>query len=416
MKIFTCLNCCLCQNPFSATSKETSSPMLFKCGTVVCNECWKEEMARGKALWKHRCSIADKCKMSNFPAYFLIDLLSNESLELSSTENGYILKKEIQLPECPICQEEYSVDSLERQPFRLWCNHMVCNGCFEKTSTQVAGPNGTRYTYKCPICQKADPYLLSSGNLENCMKVFLQELPTLTEQLKEQQTRQSTQRSETCAECDESFTLKQMFECDDCKKRICGACCYRRHRTHKVVDLLEEERSKMLQETKKSLDIQINAYEKIFRHFHQKLIEEVQQLGQNLLNDVAKLDNETFNVIAVKTKELRKLGEQFETFSEDYLPHLRKFDTQVSKLLKSTLPKTSIPKVPKEPFAFLRPKKVPEENNRYPRLSQGVQISPNTTVYPSPYYNMSMPYLRETPQPHGSPFTNIIEAGFVHFG
>ncbi|CAJ0953974.1 unnamed protein product, partial [Mesorhabditis belari] len=356
----------------SATSKETSSPMLFKCGTVVCNECWKEEMARGKALWKHRCSIADK----------------------------------------------YSVDSLERQPFRLWCNHMVCNGCFEKTSTQVAGPNGTRCTYKCPICQKADPYLLSSGNLENCMKVFLQELPTLTEQLKEQQTRQSTQlqRSETCAECDESFTLKQMFECDDCKKRICGACCYRRHRTHKVVDLLEEERSKMLQETKKSLDIQINAYEKIFRHFHQKLIEEVQQLGQNLLNDVAKLDNETFNVIAVKTKELRKLGEQFETFSEDYLPHLRKFDTQVSKLLKSTLPKTSIPKVPKEPFAFLRPKKVPEENNRYPRLSQGVQISPNTTVYPSPYYNMSMPYLRETPQPHGSPFTNIIEAGLVHFG
>ncbi|CAJ0936163.1 unnamed protein product, partial [Mesorhabditis belari] len=111
MRVFESLNCIVCKEPFARVANQPRSPRPLNCGLAMCSECFeKEKRELRKEKKNHQCGLFN-CFDNLNVAYFLIDLLSQESA-LVFTPMGYLLVKPFKIPECPICLDESWIRSL----------------------------------------------------------------------------------------------------------------------------------------------------------------------------------------------------------------------------------------------------------------------------------------------------------------
>ncbi|CAJ0950558.1 unnamed protein product, partial [Mesorhabditis belari] len=73
---------------------------------AMCIKCLAEKGNLLKENWSHQCKC-NKCYNPARPSYYIQDLLNQ--LEFDETKNGYVLVKEVTIPKCPICHEEYAM-------------------------------------------------------------------------------------------------------------------------------------------------------------------------------------------------------------------------------------------------------------------------------------------------------------------
>ncbi|CAJ0918786.1 unnamed protein product, partial [Mesorhabditis belari] len=250
MKVFESLNCFLCKKPFARIANQPRSPRILNCGLAVCHECFEMEKAKSLAtnfvahlvgsylfgnVRKHQCNYTCCYSNPNF-AYYLIDILSQEeSLALAPTKDGYVLEKPFQIPECPVCHEEYSITVEAKKSIILACNHAICTECAlnlrELNPNEVTRENEDIIT--CPLCRKGTDTKVNKA--KNLLQDFLAELESMRG---------------TCAECDKKYIVDEMLRCVDCKTEICAMCVFKNHRTHKACPLLGEKADEMFETLK----------------------------------------------------------------------------------------------------------------------------------------------------------------------
>ncbi|CAJ0949042.1 unnamed protein product, partial [Mesorhabditis belari] len=202
-KIFDSLKCTLCKAPFIPLANHQLSPRKLGCGLAMCNECFEREKA-AKKHGKHQCDH-ENCFHNTKPAHFLIDILSHDSLKLSTILGGYYLAKPFNIPNCPICGDKYSNEISGKKSFVLNCNHMICTKCYQIQEKKPTKMNEWKFTIKCPTCEfvtKSDVYT-RKDRFQN----FLDELPKMNQQF------EARLKLNHCAGCQEQNTADKMFYC-----------------------------------------------------------------------------------------------------------------------------------------------------------------------------------------------------------
>ncbi|CAJ0918771.1 unnamed protein product, partial [Mesorhabditis belari] len=248
--IFESLNCILCEEPFVPIARQPRSPRLLLCGSAMCHECFEEEKSLKQEEREHKCDYGEKCFYNPNFAYCVIDVLSQDCFTLSPILGGYLLKKPLVNPECPICHDEYE------------------------------------------------------DRRENWLQDFLNELPEMTYQLEEMN--ESGYRF--CDECKKLDIVDEMHHCKKCSLQLCGNCIYKNHRSHKAITLLQKE----------------------------ELSDGLQGFDQKLLKKKRDLTNaSTFEALMEKHKKCTELTKDLEKCSEEYMPHLRKYEKRVKELMKT---------------------------------------------------------------------------------
>ncbi|CAJ0917743.1 unnamed protein product, partial [Mesorhabditis belari] len=186
----------------------------------------------------------------------------------------------------------------------------------------------------CPICQSVCLRSKECVKKNNALKNFLRELPEMLKQIEDLEKEGKANDSKDCCEnCKKSFSFSQMFSCFDCNEKICGACAFRKHRSHTVVDLIVKEIDKIIDETSKSVSSQISCYKEIFPQLHQDLLDNISMFEKSLLSKISNIKRENIERARKESFDCRKLGDDFELISEKYLPTLREINSNLLDLL-----------------------------------------------------------------------------------
>ncbi|CAJ0953783.1 unnamed protein product, partial [Mesorhabditis belari] len=127
-----------------------------------------------------------------------------------------------------------------------------------------------------------------------------------------------------------------MFHCTKCGFEICGACAYKKHRSHEAIPLLEKQANQMLMELQEESRNVIKTYKDLVPELHKGLLEGIDIFETELLSEEDTLkDASTFADLQEKHESFTKIKSKFESSAENYLPHLRKFDGEVKQLIQS---------------------------------------------------------------------------------
>ncbi|CAJ0947499.1 unnamed protein product, partial [Mesorhabditis belari] len=334
MKVFESLNCILCEQPFVSIANQPRSPRHLNCGLAMCHECFEKEESLEKDERKHQCDSEICFDNPNF-AYFLIDVLSSDYLMLSPILGGYLLVRPFKLPECRICQEEYSHEG-EKSSRALSCNHILCTECYLKTRVKEEEveevEEGEMYTIKCPLCNGTFRDSTFGDSKRDRLQDFLKELPKMTQQLEDMG--EAGQRF--CDECAKVDSISEMFHCNECTLQLCGTCTYKKHHQHETMVLLQEEVNQVSDKLREVSNGVINTYELLFPDLHKELHGDIEGFKQKLLDKERALRNvPTFEDLKKKRDKCTKLKTDFEMCSEEYIPHLRKYGAIIKELIQS---------------------------------------------------------------------------------
>ncbi|CAJ0923764.1 unnamed protein product, partial [Mesorhabditis belari] len=311
MNVFESLNCIVCKQPFARVANQDRSPRHLYCGLAMCNECFEKE-------WR------------NF-AYFLIDVLSQEN-SLVFTPKGYLLVKPFKIPECLICQDEYSNEIEKKKSFALQCGHIICTQCFLKTRQEYY-PNN--YQNTCPTCRNVTCIVVNKQ--KDQFHDFLNELPEMTRQMEIiEAALMNAKDARSCNECHKKNIVDEMFYCRECGFEICGACAYVKHRSHEAIPLLEKQADQMLTELQQESRNVIKTYKDLVPGLHKDLLEGIDIFETKLLSKEEILkDAPNLAELREKHKSFTKIKSKFESSAEKYLPHLRRFDAEVKQLIQT---------------------------------------------------------------------------------
>ena len=132
--------------------------------------------------------------------------------------------------ECPICNEDFTLEDGDNVPRMLPCNHSLCEKCMEGILQQ--NPEGCNLL-QCPECMKKHP--APSRAVTFPQNKFL--LPLVRRK----------QRAGFCQEHNREMTL--YCKDPDCETSICTICMLKTHKSHELGDLQEhqEEQQKKLE-------------------------------------------------------------------------------------------------------------------------------------------------------------------------
>ncbi|CAJ0918492.1 unnamed protein product, partial [Mesorhabditis belari] len=330
MKVFESLNCIVCEQPFVSIANQPRSPRHLNCGLAMCHECFEKEGPLEKDERKHQCDSEVCLDNPNF-AFFLIDLLSSDALALLPILGGYLLVKPFKLPECTICQDEYSYEG-EKSSRALNCNHVLCTECYLNTRVDDEEEEEESYTIKCPLCDETFRESTFGDSKRDRLQDFLKELPKMTQQLEDMG--EAGQRF--CDECVKVDSISEMFHCNECTLQLCGTCTHKKHRQHETMVLLQEEANQISEKFREVSIGVINTYDLLFPDLHKELHGEIEGFKEKLLDKERALMNVlTFEDLKKKRDKCTKLKTDFEMCSEEYIPHLRKYDTMIKELIQS---------------------------------------------------------------------------------
>ncbi|CAJ0947497.1 unnamed protein product, partial [Mesorhabditis belari] len=366
-KIFRSLNCTKCKKPFTPTTDEPTSPQIDECGNAICKKCFDKTYANGILV----------NSPNQTTAYFLIELLSNDSLVLTIDRKGYKLVKDWKQPECVVCHEEFSPSIDSHFPCILSCRHVICIECSEiirkekKSVAQLA----------CPICAQMSAYP-EKGTMtkKNVYLEFLNELPQMIEEFEF-----SKLGLKKCIQCEESTTIDKMYGCVTCDngsnehiraagfsrrisnyliekvsdftrgpnranifKRIisprrgpiteyhvCGTCMFRGHRHHLIRELTVIEAVKMKDELGKAVTNCLHTYSKgLFPGLSEQISERIAEFEEKMLIKMKMMEEiENFEEIQRFHREFSQLMTRYEEICESFVPHLRGFEMKIMSLL-----------------------------------------------------------------------------------
>ena len=131
--------------------------------------------------------------------------------------------------ECPICNEDFTLEDGDNVPRMLPCNHSLCEKCMEGILRQ--NPEGCNLL-QCPECMKKHP--APSRAVSFPQNKFL--LPLVRRK----------QKAGFCQEHNREMTL--FCKDPDCEKSICTIFMLKEHKSHELADLqdYQEEQQKIL--------------------------------------------------------------------------------------------------------------------------------------------------------------------------
>ncbi|CAJ0918696.1 unnamed protein product, partial [Mesorhabditis belari] len=289
----------------------------------MCHECFEKEKSLKQEEREHKCDLTGLwCFYNPNFANCVIDVLSQDCFTLSPILGGYLLKKPLVNPECPICHDEYSNKDASKKAFVFDCNHIVCTECYQKRLA---------YTVACPTCN-ANSLATGENRWKNWLQDFLNELPEMTCQLEEM----NKSGYRFCDECKKLDIVDEMHHCNKCSLQLCGNCIYKNHRSHKAITLLQKEANQVSDEFRDVSILVINTYELLFPDLHKELRGDIEGFKQKLLDKERALRNvPTFEDLKKKRDKCTKLKTDFKMCSEEYIPHLRKYDTIIKELIQS---------------------------------------------------------------------------------
>ncbi|CAJ0947474.1 unnamed protein product, partial [Mesorhabditis belari] len=253
---------------------------------------------------------------------------------------------------CILCKEPFvPIARQPRSPRLLLCGSAMCHECFEKEKSLKQEEREHKCDYgekcfynpnfaycvidvlsqdcftlspilggyllmkplvnpECPICHDEYSNKVASNKengenrWKNWLQVFLDELPEMTCQLEEM----NKSGYRFCDECKKLDIVDEMHHCKKCLLQLCGSCIYKNHRSHKPITLLQKE----------------------------ELSDGLQGFDQKLLKKKRDLTNaSTFEVLMEKHKKCTELKTHFEKCSEEYMPHVRKYEKRVQELMKT---------------------------------------------------------------------------------
>ncbi|CAJ0927026.1 unnamed protein product, partial [Mesorhabditis belari] len=140
----------------------------------------------------------------------------------------------------------------------------------------------------------------------------------------------------SCKECHKKNIVDEMFYCSECDFEICGACAYKKHRSHEAIPLLEKQANQMLMELQQESKNVIKMYEDSLPKLHKELLEEIGIFETKLLSKEETLkDAPNLADLQEKHESFTKIKSNFESSAENYLPHLRRFDAEVKQLIQT---------------------------------------------------------------------------------
>ncbi|CAJ0918658.1 unnamed protein product, partial [Mesorhabditis belari] len=167
---------------------------------------------------------------------------------------------------------------------------------------------------------------------ENWLQDFLDELPEMTCQLEEM----NKTGYRFCDECKKLDIVDEMHHCKKCSLQLCGNCIYKNHRSHKAITLLQKEASLMSHELCDLSISEVQTYHQLFSGLHKELSDGLEGFDQKLLEKKRDLTNaSTFEDLMEKNKKSTELKTDFEKCSEEYMPHVRKYEKRVKELMKT---------------------------------------------------------------------------------
>ncbi|CAJ0947479.1 unnamed protein product, partial [Mesorhabditis belari] len=329
MRVFESLNCILCKRPFVPIAGQPRSPRLLLCGSAICHECFEKEKSLKQGEREHKCDGGEACFYNSNFAYCVIDVLSQDCFTLSPILGGYLLMKPLVNPECPICHDEYSNKDASKEAFFFGCNHLVCTECYQKSKITILKQNNDIATRA-----KTSRVIMTSGEnrRKDWLQDFLKELPEMTCQLEEM----NKTGYRFCDECKKLDIVDEMYHCNKCLLQLCGNCTYKNHRSHKAITLLQKEASLMSHELCYLSISEVQTYHQLFSGLHKELSDGLQGFDQKLLKKKRDLTNaSTFEDLREKHKKCTELKTDFEKCSEEYMPHVRKYEKRVQELMKT---------------------------------------------------------------------------------
>ena len=167
-----------------------------------------------------------------------------------------------ELTQCPVCFESYDENG-DHIPRILPCHCTLCQGCIG----QLIKNN----VLECP--QDQEKHAVNKG-----VKSFSQNKYILAYLRKG--VKQNESEYEQCTE----HKMKLVLYCKEniCQKAICPVCMSEQHLSHKVVNILEEERSKLYAE--------IDPIVENLTHHNDKILKAKQQVQQDCENKKKLLD------------------------------------------------------------------------------------------------------------------------------
>ncbi|CAJ0914737.1 unnamed protein product, partial [Mesorhabditis belari] len=293
-QIFKSLNCPKCDTPYSKTAGAENTPTQTICPfqeiPEICMGCYEKQRKIDRRINPvHQCGEWGCFVPKPTPSYYLMELLASGAFKLDQEGKGYVqTTQSITIPECPSCQEEYSLRDAKKEPFTLHCGHTTPG--------------------------------------ENRLKTFLREL-------EEKLTPEEAKMKSICEDCRKEVSLLEMFQCTDCgDKMLCPRCSCKNHRLHQIIDV--EVVEKLWQVIRETIIPQIEAYNACFPELQSNLIKNFNKCQKKILSRTDQVAY--FNGFA-EAKEQQKaclaFGERFETICEKYLGELRSFNTGIEKLI-----------------------------------------------------------------------------------
>ncbi|CAJ0949781.1 unnamed protein product, partial [Mesorhabditis belari] len=323
MTVFESLNCILCKQPSARVANQPRSPLQLGCGLAMCNECFKKEQMLARNERKHQCGLCT----SITPLY----VLSQEDT-LVLTPMGYVLLKPFKIPECPICQDEYSDEIEAKKSFALSCGHIICTECYLKTRSFN---NCFGFGTKCPTCCNLTHTGLNQR--KDRFHDFLNELPEMTRQIETiEKALMNAKDARSCNECDEKDTIDKMFYCSACSFEICAVCAYKRPHPHGAISLLGKQANQMLMKLQQASRNVIKTHKDLVPELHKGLLEGIDIFETKLRSKEETLkDALTWINLQENHESFTKMKSKFESSAKRYLPHLHDFDTEIKELIQT---------------------------------------------------------------------------------
>ncbi|CAJ0952042.1 unnamed protein product, partial [Mesorhabditis belari] len=307
---FKSLNCALCSTPYSKTANEVNTPTQTWCYDIqtVCMKCHEEQGAIAPVIRAHQCKDHNCFLIMAHPSYCLMELLSSGCFTLDQNLMGYVQTKSITIPECPVCNEEYSIENSQREPFILQCGHGICNGCFAQMSKRkTISFFNFKYVLECPQCTQNWTYAQESW--ENPLKMLLRELSE----------KRQIELKRTCGDCKKEAPLLEMFQCNDCGEvMLCS---------------LFGEVKKLMNATCEVITPQIEAYDVCFPELQADLIKNIHNFQAKALEKAGKIEGLNYDPAEYEKADCLAIAGKFEGICEKYLGDLRSCNTGIEKLL-----------------------------------------------------------------------------------
>ncbi|CAJ0923736.1 unnamed protein product, partial [Mesorhabditis belari] len=228
---------------------------------------------------------------------------------------------------CIVCKEPFArVANQPRSPRHLCCGLAMCNECFE----QEQELNQEEGNHQCGrwdfLYREKSAYFLIDVLSQESALVFTPMGYVLLKPFKIPE----------CPFCLDEFSNEIEAKKSACSFEICGACAYVKHHWHGATPLLEKKANQMSMELQQESRNVINTYKDLVPKLHKGLLEGINVfetkllLKEEILNDAA-----TFADLQEKHESFTKIKSTFESYAEDYLPCLRKFDTGVNQLIQT---------------------------------------------------------------------------------